>query len=93
MSQSQSHKGKKSDDYIIRFIFEISEEQRKRADKLLGAYGLRRRVFSMILDDLLNLIEEEGQVALGILISETLKPRDILPCLNQASKGAKKVNG
>jgi hypothetical protein len=82
-----------SDDYIIRFSFEITKEQKARADKLLGSYGIRRKIFSVILDDILDLIEEEGNVALGILVSGTLKPRQVLPHVKKAEEGAKKING
>lgn len=65
--------------YKPRFVFEITEEQKQRADKLLTTYGLRKAIFGVILDDVLDLIEDYGGVAIGILMSGKAKPRDVLP--------------
>lgn len=74
-------------DYKPRFSFEVTEEQKCRADRLIGDYGMRKGIFGPILDDLLDLIEEQGGFALGIILSRRLKPRDVLPIMNQAGKG------
>ena len=58
-----------NEDYRSKFTFEISEDQRKRADKVFSTYGLRRAVFSVILDDVLDLVETHGGMAIGILMS------------------------
>lgn len=65
--------------YKPRFVFEITEKQKQRADKLLTTYGLRKAIFGVVLDDVLDLIEDYGGVAIGILMSGKLKPRDMLP--------------
>jgi len=78
-----------SDDYVPRFTFEISEEQKARADRVLATYGLRKAVFSTILDDLLDLIEERGNIVVGILLGEVVKPREILPSMNEAERKSK----
>lgn len=75
-----------SDDYIPRFTFEITEEQKKRADRVLATYGLRKAIFGTILDDLLDLVEERGNIVVGILLGEVVKPREILPTLNKAER-------
>jgi len=80
-----------NDDYKPRFVFEISPEQKTRADKLLSEHGLRRRVFSPILDDVLDMIEEHGEIVKGILATNKSRPRDILPPLHKASKIAKRI--
>lgn len=72
-----------------RFSFEITEEQRMRADRYLDTYGLRRAVFSKILDDVLDIIEEFGGPALGVLMSSD-KPRDIIPSLKRADEVGRK---
>ena len=71
------------EDYRPRFTFEISSEQKERADRFIGTYGLRRAVFGKVLDDVLDLIEEYGTVAIGIMMSDTVKPRDVLPKLSE----------
>lgn len=78
-----------SDEYKPRLSFEITEEQQARANQLLSTYGLRRTVMGVILDDLLDLIEEHGQIVVGILLERSTKPREIIPSLAQAEKRAK----
>jgi hypothetical protein len=75
-----------NEDYKPRFSFEITEEQKQRADKLLTQYGLRKAIFGHILDDVLDLIEEKGGMAIGIMMSSICKPRDILPTMTEAEK-------
>lgn len=75
-----------AEDYKPRFSFEITEEEKNRADKLLTTYGLRKTIMKPILNDLLDLIEERGEIVLGVLLAEAAKPRDILPSLKRAEK-------
>lgn len=74
------------EDYKPRFTFEISEEQKDRANKLISQYGLRKAIFGPILDDVLDLIEEYGAVAIGVILSGKLKPRDVLPSMRRAEE-------
>ncbi len=75
-----------NDDYRPRFSFEITEEQRLRADKFLSTYGLRKAVFGTILDDVLDMIEDYGGVAVGILMSGQCKPREVIPTMKKAEE-------
>lgn len=79
-----------TEDYKPRFIFDITQEQKDRADRLLTAYGVRKAVFCCILDDVLDLIEERGPIALGVLMSGALKPRDMFPSIKRAEEATKK---
>ena len=79
--------------YKPRFSFEVSYEQKQRADTLLANYGMRKALFTNILDDVLDLIEEHGGIAVGIIMSKRCKPRDVLPSMNKADLIAKKVEG
>jgi len=81
------------DNYIPRFSFEITPEQKERADRLLETYGLRRALFSVILDDVLDLIEDYGGVAIGMIISGKIKPRKVLPSLHRADISKEEENG
>lgn len=74
-------------DYKPRFSFEISEEQQHRAGVLLAQYGMRKAIFGYILDDVLDLIEERGPLAIGIMMSGHLKPREILPIMKGVPDG------
>lgn len=77
-----------NEDYKPRLSFEISDEQKRRLDKLISTYGLRKAVFGRILDDVLDLIESYGGVVVGILMSE--KPHDIVPIMKEAEEKGKK---
>jgi len=75
-----------NDDYKPRFSFEITEEQKLRADRLLATYGLRKAVFGCILDDVLDMIDCYGGVAIGAMMSGKVKPRDIVPSMRKAEE-------
>ena len=70
-------------DYKPRFSFEITEEQRLRANNLLATYGLRKAIFGKILNDVLDLIETHGGMAIGIMMSEKVKIKDIIPAMKE----------
>lgn len=76
----------KAEDYKPRFLFEITEEQKIRAEKLISQYGLRKAIFGPILDDVLDLIEEYGGIAIGVMMSGKLRPRDVLPSMKRAEE-------
>lgn len=73
-------------DYKPRFSFEVTEEQKIRADSLIGDYGMRKNLFGPILDDLLDLVDEQGGLAIGLIMAKKLKPRELLPIMNKVSK-------
>ena len=81
-----------NDDYKPRFSFEISFEQKKRADRYLAQHGLRKALFNKILDDVLDLIEDHGGVAIGVIMSDQVKPREVLPSMKEAEVVAEKVD-
>ena len=74
------------EDYKPRFLFEITEVQKERADRLISQYGLRKAIFGPILDDVLDLIEEYGGVAIGVIMSGKLKPRQVIPSMKKAEE-------
>jgi len=75
-----------TEDYKPKFSFEISEELKARANNLLSTYGLRKSVMTPILEDLLDLIEQYGQVVVGVILDGKLKPRDIIPIMKKAER-------
>lgn len=79
-----------AEDYRPRFGFEITEAQKERADRVLNTYGLRKAIFGPILDDVLDMIEEYGGVAVGVLMSGKVKPRDVIPRMQQAKEAGEK---
>ena len=79
-------------DYKPRFSFEISEEQMIRANNLLAQYGLRKAIFGKILDDVLDVIESNAGLAIGLLMSEKVVMNGIVATLTKSmpKKGGKK---
>jgi hypothetical protein len=75
--------------YTPRFSFEITEDQKTRAARVLGVFGTRRAIFSKILDDVLDMVEFNGPGSIGVLLSGAAKPREILPSLYQAEEAGK----
>ena len=80
-----------TDDYRPRFTFEIDEDQQRRVNRLLSVYGLKKTIFSIILDDFLDIVEEHGPIVFGLILDRHAKPKDILPTLKQADMKAKEV--
>ena len=78
-----------NEDYRPKLSFEITDKQKQRLDKLLTTYGIRKAILSVVLDDILDLVEEHGGVAIGILMSKQVRPRDILPQMQEAERKGK----
>ena len=78
-----------SEEYKPRFSFEISEEQKERADRLITVYGIRKSLFSIVLDDVLDLIDKYGNAVVGVILDGQVKPREILPTLAKAERKVK----
>lgn len=79
-----------SAEYKPRFSFEISEDQMLRANKFLAQYGLRKAIFGKLLDETLDLIETHGGIAIGIMMTERIKIKDILPSMKDVTEATKK---
>ena len=77
--------------YIPRFSFEITEELKARANRLLSTHGIRRAIMTPILEDLLDMIESHGQMVVGVLLDEGIKPREVIKCLAKAERIVKNV--
>ena len=79
-----------NEEYKPRFSFEITEEQKDRADRILSQYGLRKSIFGPVLDDVLDMIEEYGGIVIGVMMSGKVKPRDVIPSMKKAEEAGKK---
>ena len=77
---------KQNTGYKPRLSIEITDEQQQRINKLFGTYGIKRAVISILLDDLLDLIELHGQVVIGIILEGAAKPHKILPTLRSEER-------
>jgi len=80
-----------NDNIKYRFLFEITEEQMLRANKLLAQYGLRKAIFGKILDDVLDCIETDAGMSIGILMSEKVVMSGIMTVLASKTKKAKGI--
>lgn len=78
-----------ADDYEPRFTFGITESQKRRADKILYQYGMRKAIFQILLDDVLDIIEKHGYIAVGVMLDGKTKPREIIPLLKKAEERSK----
>jgi len=80
-----------NNNYKPRFSFEITEEQMLRANKLLAQYGLRKAIFGKVLNEVLDLIEDHGGIAIGIMMTERIKVKDIIPTMREVTEATKKT--
>jgi len=69
-----------------RFSFEITEEQQSRALRVFEQYGMRRAIFSPLLDEVMDLIENNGYVAISVLLDKTTKLSKVIPSLAKAER-------
>lgn len=77
-----------------RFLFEITEEQSIKANRLLSQYGLRKAIFGKILDDVLDAIEVDAGMSIGMLMSEKVVMNGLMATLSAKTKKVKvKENG
>ena len=60
-----------SDMYRPRLVVDITEEQARKLEKYLE-YGMRGRVFSVVIDDVIEMIEKHGAIFLAAIIAKRL---------------------
>lgn len=58
-----------------RLVIDITEEQARRLNRYLE-YGMRVRLFSIVLDDVLDMIEKNGATFLAAVLARHLKLED-----------------
>lgn len=57
--------------YIPKIAFEITPEQKEKIDKYLP-FGLRTRVFGVLTQDLIDLIEKHGARVISLIIERSI---------------------
>lgn len=77
-------------DFRPRFTFEITKDQMVRANRLLGQYGQRKVIFGKILDDVLDAIEVNAGMAIGLLMAEQIVMTGIMTTLSKGMSKKKK---
>lgn len=82
-----------SDDYRPRFSFDLTDEQQSRCNKLITTHGMRKALFQPILDDVLDLLEQHGDIVAGVIMDKRVKSREVVPVLKRAESKAIKAGG
>lgn len=82
-----------SPDYKPRFSCEISMEQKKRVDKLLNQFGVKKAFFGPILDDILDLVEKHGEKFIVAITAKMATPNQLIPSMREAKEIVEKVEG
>ena len=72
-----------------KFAFEITDEQQQRAYNIFNTYGLRKAVFSPILDEVMDMIESHGHLVVAVLLDKNTKLREVIPSLAEVERRAK----
>lgn len=65
-----------------RIYFDLNEEQGRRLRDLVP-WGLRSQLISIIIEDLLSLIEKHGAAVIALVIEKKVKPREIFANLKE----------
>jgi hypothetical protein len=81
-----------NEDYKPRFVFEITDEQQQRCNKVLGQFGMRKAIFQLLLDDVLDMIETHGDKFVGAILSGMVKPHEVLKSMNKAVTIAEEIS-
>lgn len=67
--------------YRPRLTVEISEEQKIRLDRCLSQHGIRKPIFSRIVDNLCDLVEKYGENVLGCILGDDLTVEELMKIL------------
>lgn len=64
-----------SDEYRPRLSIEITPEQNQKLSKMIP-WGIKNKLFSIIIDDLLELMEVHGEKIIMAVVSKQFKVKD-----------------
>src|SRR6056297_1838544 len=76
--------------YRPRLSIEISEEQQQALQSRLN-HGEGKAVFVAIIDDLIDLIDEHGNLVVALIAGKRLRARDVIPSVKEANQLAEKL--
>jgi len=76
--------------YRPRLSIEITEEQQRALQSRLN-HGEGKAVFSVLVDEVISLIDDYGDIIIPLIAGRKAKPRDIFPSIKQATTVADKV--
>ena len=81
-----------NENYKPRFSFEIDEELSMRVNKVITNYGMRKALFTPILEEVVEMIEQHGQIVVGIILDSAVRKRTIIPSLCKANNLIKGIS-
>lgn len=64
-------------DYKPRLNVDITEEQDSKLRKLIP-WGIKHQLFSVIIDELIAILEEHGEMAIGAVLAKRISVLDII---------------
>jgi hypothetical protein len=65
------------DEYVPRISVEVSEEQQIRFANAIP-WGLRSRVLAILVEDLLSLVEKEGNIVIAALVERAIGIEEVV---------------
>lgn len=66
-----------SESYTPRIVTDVTEELHKRFQDLVP-WGLRGHLLTVLIEDVLDLIEQEGDIVTALIIKRKLHARNVL---------------
>lgn len=72
-------------DWSPRLTLELTEEQYNKLLKLIP-WGIKRKLFSVIIDDIIRLIENHGQKFIAAILTRSIKLEEYTHLLDEDKK-------
>ena len=82
-------RGDKAGVYRPRLSVELTPEQYQKLSNLMP-WGIQRHIFAAIVDDLIDLVESQGEMALAAILAKSISPRESISVLAAGARAAKK---
>lgn len=79
-------------EYKSRLSVEITEEQRKELVRLIP-WGVKSQLFSVIIDDVIRMIKEHGQMYIAAVLDRSLKLEEYTSLTSDSGEKIPKVSG
>jgi len=76
--------------YRPRLSIEITEEQQRALQTRLN-HGEGKAVFSVLIDELVSLVDEYGDIIVPLIAGKKARPRDIFRSIKQATVAVDKL--
>lgn len=72
----------KSDSWRPRLHIDLTPEQFQRLQKSFP-WGVQQAFWREIVDDVIDLLERKGEMAIAVILNRALKPREVLKSLKE----------